>query len=103
MMSCSIIAFHPGAQLIMAHRRRVIALAAAAAIVCSVGLFAQKKDDKKRDDAQKKDVDALAKLVDEVAAGTAQPPNDLGLLWAREDAFKAIGNKEFVRFIVTVD
>jgi len=103
MMSCSITAFHPGAQLIMAHRRRVIALAAAAAIVCSVGLFAQKKDDKKRDDAQKKDVDALAKLVDEVAAGTAQPPNDLGLLWAREDAFKAIGNKEFVPFIVTVD
>jgi hypothetical protein len=87
----------------MVHRRRVIALAAAVAIVCSAGLFAQKKDDKKRDDAQTKDVAAIEKLVDEVAGGTAQPPNDLGLLWARDDAFKALGNKEFVPFIVTVD
>jgi len=87
----------------MVHRRRVIALAAAVGIVCSAGLFAQKKDDKKRDDAQTKDVAAIEKLVDDVAAGTAQPPNDLGLLWARDDAFKALGNKEFVPFIVTVD
>src|SRR6266550_46900 len=92
-----------GALSNMVHRRRVIALASAAAVVCSVGLFAQKKDDKKQTDAQNKESTAIAKLVDDVAAGTAQPSNDLGLEWKRNDAFKAIGNKEFVPFMVTLD
>jgi hypothetical protein len=86
----------------MVYRRRAVAFAAAIALGCSAGLFAQ-KNDKKRDEAQTKDVAAIEKLIDEVSAGTTQPPNDSGLTWARDDAFKAQGNKEFVPFIVTLD
>lgn len=86
----------------MVYRRRAIAFTVAIALGCSAGLFAQKID-KKRDEAQKKDGDAIAKLVDQVANGTAQPPNDFGLTWARDDAFKAVGNREFVPFTVTLD
>lgn len=87
----------------MSHRRRDIALAAAVVVVCAAGLFAQKKDDKKQTDLQNKDTQTISKTVDDVAAGTAQPPNDFGLAWARDDVFKAVGNKEFVPFIVTID
>jgi hypothetical protein len=87
----------------MIHRRRSIALAAAVVVVCASGLFAQKKDDKKQSDLQNKDTQTISKAVDDVAAGTAQPSNDFGLTWARDDAFKAVGNKEFVPFIVTID
>lgn len=85
----------------MVHRRA--ALAVAAAVIVSVGIAAQKKDDKKQDEAQKKEVQAVLKLADDVAAGTAQPPNDLALTWVREDFLKAQGSKEYVPFIVTID
>ena len=65
-------------------------------------LFAQSKDDKKKDDAQKKEIQNIVKIVDDVAAG--QPaPNDLSLTWVREDVLKAQGNKEYVPFTVTID
>jgi hypothetical protein len=86
----------------MVYRRRAVAFATAIALGCSAGLFAQ-KNDKKRDDALSIAATSLAKLVDGVAAGTAQPPNDFALTWARDDAFKALGNKEFVPFMVTLD
>ena len=47
------------------------------ALIVSVSLFAQKKDDKKQSDEQKKEVQALVKMVDDAAAGQAAP-NDLG-------------------------
>ena len=90
----------------MSQRRSAIASIVAAAVVCSTGiasLAAQKKDDKKQDEAQKKEALAIFKLVDDVMAGTAQPTNDLGLAWLHEDFLKAQGNKEFVPFIVTLD
>jgi hypothetical protein len=86
----------------MVHRRRVVAFTAVVALACSAALFAQKTD-KKQTEAQQKDINAIEKLVDTVAAGTAQAPNDFGLAWARDDAFKAQGNKEFVPFIVSID
>ncbi len=86
----------------MTQRRDVVALFMSALLACSVGLFAQNKDEKKRDDAQKKEIQSVVKFVDDAAAG--QPaPNDLSLAWVREDVLKAQGNKEYVPFTVSLD
>ena len=86
----------------MSQRRRSIAIAGAI-ILCSAGVLAQKKDDKKQDEAQKKEVLNLVKLADDASAGQAAPPNDLSLTWVREDVLKAQGNKQYIPFIVTID
>ena len=86
----------------MFQRRWSIATAIAAMLACSTGLVAQKKDEKKQDEAQKKEVQNLVKLADD--ATTGQPgPNDLAVTWVREDILKAQGNKQYIPFIVTVD
>jgi hypothetical protein len=86
----------------MVNRRGVLALSTAVALAFSVALFAQKKDDKKQSDAQKKEIQDVVRFVDGVAAG--QPaPNDLGLSWVREDFLKATGNKQYIPFTVTYD
>lgn len=78
-----------------------------ALLVASAGVLVaqgqgQKKDDKKLDESQKKETQAVIKLVDDVVAG--QPaPNDLGVTWVREDFLKAAGNKEYTPFVVTLD
>src|SRR5436309_2512994 len=90
----------------MVQRRASIAIAwiiILLAPVSSGGLFAQKKDEKKQDEAQKKEVQALVKLADDATAGQAAAPNDLTLAWVREDVLKAQGNKQYIPFIVTVD
>jgi len=87
----------------MVHRRQATALAVAVTLVFAADLIAQKKDDKKQDEAQKKELQSVLKLVDDVAAGMAQPPNDLSLTWVREDFIKAQGSKEYVPFVVTID
>src|SRR5262249_57159999 len=66
------------------------------------GRLAQNKDDKKRHDAQKKEIQNIVKLVDD-AAGGQTAANDLSLTWLREDVLKAQGNKEYVPFTVTID
>jgi hypothetical protein len=77
-------------------------LSTAVALAFSVALVAQKKDDKKQSDAQKKEIQDVVRFVDGVAAG--QPaPNDLGLSWVREDFLKATGNKQYVPFTITYD
>ena len=82
--------------------RQRIGLSIVVALIVSVSLFAQKKDDKKQSDEQKKEVQALVKMVDDAAAG--QPaPNDLGVAWVHEDYLKAQGNKQYAPFAVTVD
>jgi hypothetical protein len=79
-----------------------IGLVVVGALVLSVGLIAQKKDDKKQTDDQKREIQAVVKMVDDVAAG--QPAsNDLGLIWAHEDFMKAQGNKQYAPFTVTLD
>ena len=70
--------------------------------VSSLGLFAQSKDDKKKDEAQKREIQSIVKSVDDLAAG--QPAaNDLSMTWLREDVLKAQGNKEYVPFTVQLD
>ena len=79
-----------------------VGLSVVLALIVSVSLFAQKKDDKKQSDEQKKETQALVKMIDDVAAGQAAP-NDLGASWVHEDYLKAQGNKEYAPFAVTVD
>src|SRR5437588_1359199 len=92
----------------MYQRRWSLAIALVMAVGLSanpiglVTLAAQKKDDKKQDEAQKKEVQSVVKIVDDAAAWQAGP-NDLSLAWVREDVLKAQGNKEYVPFIVTID
>jgi hypothetical protein len=83
-------------------RRRAVTVSWLMVLVFASGLTAQKKDEKKQDEQQKKEIQGLVKIVDDVASG--QPaPNDLTLDWAHEDFLKAQGNKEYVPFTVTVD
>ena len=88
----------------MIQRRVGAALLAVAALVgaASPSLVAQNKDNKKQTDAQKKDTQAVVKAADD--AMTGQPgANDLSAAWVREDFLKALGNKEYVPFTVSVD
>src|SRR6185436_13390574 len=86
----------------MVNRRSITALSTVVALAFSVALAAQKKDDKKQSDAQKKEIQDVVRFVDGVASG--QPaPNDLGLSWVHEDFLKATGNKQYIPFTVTYD
>ena len=84
----------------MVTRRSAFALTLAASIAFSASAFAQK--DKKQDEAQKKEIQAVVKIVDAAAAGGALA-DDLGLAWAHDDVMKAQGNKQYVPFIVKAD
>jgi hypothetical protein len=86
----------------MTHRAGGLALLILALLASSHPVIAQSKDDKKKDEAQKKEIGNIVKIVDDLSAG--QPaPNDLGLSWLREDVLKAQGNKEYVPFTVQLD
>jgi hypothetical protein len=91
----------------MTQRRRAVPFVALSVLASSMLLFAQgatppSKDEKKKSDAQNKEIQNIVKIVDGIAAG--QPaPNDLALTWVREDVLKAQGNKEYVPFTVSVD
>jgi len=62
----------------MVNLRGTIALSAAVGLLFSAALLAQKKDDKKLDDKQKKEIQNVVKIVDDLAAG--QPAtNELAL------------------------
>ena len=87
----------------MKQQRGMFAIFLSIVLVSSIGLFAQNKDDKKRDDAQKKEIQNIVKLVDDAAAAGQAAANDLSLTWLREDVLKAQGNKEYVPFTVSVD
>src|SRR5262245_3845945 len=81
--------------------RRSFVLLLAMALAGGSTLRAQ-KDNKKQDDAQKKEIQNVVKVVDDVAAG--QPaPDDFSIAWVREDVLKAQGNKEYVPFTVAID
>src|SRR2546423_1038344 len=94
---------HRGSIGLMVHRRGAIGIGQGLAVTLTVGVLAQKKDDKKQDESQKKEVTAVVKLADDMTAGQAPSSNDLGLTWMREDFLKAQGNKQYVPFIVTID
>jgi hypothetical protein len=83
----------------MVNWRSALALGAGAVLICSAPLLAQEK---KLNDAQKKDFQAIVKMVDGPATG--QPAsNDIGLTWVQNDLLKAQGNMQFVPFTVSVD
>jgi hypothetical protein len=90
----------------MVVNRRGIALwttfSAAVVLACSVAVLAQKKDDKKQTDAQKKEILDIVKVVD-AAVGGQTASNDFNLAWAHEDYLKATANKEYIPFTVTFD
>jgi hypothetical protein len=86
----------------MTQRPGVLALSVLVLFAFSNSLVAQNKDDKKKDEAQKKEIANIVKIVDDLTAG--QPAaNDLSLSWLREDVLKAQGNKEYVPFTVQLD
>jgi hypothetical protein len=86
----------------MKQRRGVFALVVLAVCAASMAPLAQSKDDKKKDEAQKREIQNIVKSVDDLAAG--QPAaNDLSMTWLREDVLKAQGNKEYVPFTVQID
>ena len=86
----------------MKQRRALFALTVLVGCASSMMLFAQSKDDKKKDEAQKREIQSIVKSVDDLTAG--QPAaNDLSMTWLREDVLKAQGNKEYVPFTVTID
>ena len=84
----------------MKQRRSVFSIVVLAVLMSSVGLYAQK--DKKQTDAQRKEIQSIVKIVDDVATG--QPaPDELSATWVREDHLKAQGNNEYVPFVVALD
>jgi len=86
----------------MTQRSGVLAFTILVLFASSNALLAQNKDDKKKDEAQKKEIANIVKTVDDLTAG--QPAaNDLSLSWLREDVLKAQGNKEYVPFTVQLD
>jgi hypothetical protein len=89
----------------MVSRRPSPAAIAAAVVLFSVALFAQPappQQQRKLTDAEKKEIQTILKIVDDVAAG--QPaPNDLSLTWVSSDLLKAQNNKEYLPFTVSFD
>jgi hypothetical protein len=82
--------------------RRGMSVSVIIALLLSVGVFTQSKDDKKQSDDQKREIQAVVKMADDLAAG--QPvANDLGLAWGHADFMKAQGNKQYAPFSVTLD
>src|SRR4249920_682356 len=85
----------------MVNWRSAAALGVGTAISCSATLFAQ-QGERKLNDAEKKEFQAIVKVVDGPPAG--QPAsNDLGLTWVQNDLLKAQGNLEYVPFTVSID
>jgi len=85
--------------------RKGITLPVVAALMLSVSVFAQKKDDKndkKQSDEQKKEIQGVVKIADDLAAGQTVP-NDFGLTWVHEDFMKAQGNKQYAPFTIALD
>ena len=56
----------------MKQRRGVFALFVLAVCASSIGLFAQSKDDKKKDEAQKKEIQSIVKSVDDARGRPAR-------------------------------
>jgi hypothetical protein len=82
--------------------KKTVYVSTIVALVFSAGIFAQKKDEKKESEDQKRETQAVIKIVDDVVAG--QPaPNDFAATWVHEDFMKAQGNKQYAPFTVTID
>jgi hypothetical protein len=89
--------------MLMRMRRDVLLSGSALTILCTAMVSAQGgQPQRKMSDAEKKEIQAVLKIVDDAAAG--QPaPNDLTLAWVSNDMLKAQGNKQYVPFNVSID
>jgi hypothetical protein len=87
----------------MTQRRAALALSVLVVVASSNALLGQSKDEKKKDEAQKKEIANIVKIVDEGGAAGQAAANDLSLAWVREDVLKAQGNKQYVPFTVQID
>jgi hypothetical protein len=83
-------------------RRGAIALGLAAAMTLALSANLSAQTDRKMSDAEKREIEAIYELIDGVIAGKPAP-NELMLEWARHDLLKALGDKQYVPFIVTID
>lgn len=84
----------------MVNWRNALALSAGAVLIGSATLLAQ--GERKLDDTEKKEIQAIVKIVDGPAE--KQPTsNDLGLTWVHNDLLKAQGEMQYVPFTVSVD
>src|SRR5262245_37696910 len=85
-------------------RRHNLFLGSTLAIFCGAILSAQggQPPQKKLSDAEKKEIQAVLKIVDDAVAGQSAP-DDLALAWVHHDLLKAQGNKQYVPFSVAVD
>ena len=79
-------------------RRGIVPLVAMVLLASATG----SAQDRKMSDQQKKEIQNVVKIVDDLAAGQTAP-NDLSATWIREDFLKAQGNKEYVPFTVAID
>jgi hypothetical protein len=93
----------------MLTRRGAAALVSAGFLVASAAVFAQGRgsqpaqvDQKKLNDALKKEMPGVDVMLSAAMAGQATP-NDLSLSWVREDELKATENRTYVPFTVSVD
>src|SRR3954453_9945967 len=88
----------------MVSRRPSLAAISAAVVILSATLFAQPapQQQRKLSDAEKKEIQTILKVVDDVAAGQT-PPNDLSLAWVSSDLLKAQNNKEYLPFTLSFD
>ncbi|HEX4347241.1 MAG TPA: hypothetical protein VHZ73_06690 [Vicinamibacterales bacterium] len=91
----------------MLTRRGALAIVSAGVLAISATLFAQGKnapqvDQKKLNDAQKKEVAAVQTVADAAMIGQLAP-NDLGLAWVHEDTLKATEHRTYMPYVVTID
>lgn len=86
----------------MRNWRPVLAGGSAAVLLFSTSLAAQNAQPRKMSNAERKEIQTILKIVDDVAAG--QPArNELSLAWAHNDVMKAQDNKQYLPFSVTMD
>src|SRR5437762_3295110 len=87
----------------MVIRRGGLAVASAVVLITTT-LIAQQnpQNGQKLSDAQKKEIQAVIKVVDDAAAGKPAP-NDFSLAWVRQDILKAQNNREYVPFTISFD
>lgn len=86
----------------MVMRRSALALSMVAVLFSAMTAFAQKDQARKLSDVEKKEQPASTQAVESAMAGQAGP-NDLSLAWVGIETLKALDNKQYVPFTVSVD
>lgn len=82
--------------------RRLVTLAVVVAFLGSASsVFAQKQP--KRTDAERRDIQTLVRLVDDVAEGKTQAPTDVAITWDSNHFVKGAGGATYIPFTVAVD